>query len=114
MSNVQSEIDAIKLVLISHGPVYSGGDQNSAKRIANEWHDYGFDAAETDEWCGAGCWTPSVAAEFHESHMTPRIASRACEAFDAKYGPTRGMDSMYAACNEDLDAQSIISLYKAS
>ena len=41
-------------------------------------------------------------------------AARACEAFDAKYGQTRGMDSMYAACNEDLDVQSIISLYKAS
>jgi hypothetical protein len=109
INEVKSEIDAIKLVLISHGPVFSGGDRQTAQRIANEWHDYGFDAAETDEWCGAGCWDASVAAEFHEAHMTPRIASRACERYDERHGQSRCEDAMYEACNGNLPVGDIIA-----
>jgi hypothetical protein len=102
-------IAEIASVLITHGPVFSGGDQQTAERIAFDWHDHGFDASETDEWCGAGCWDASVAAEFHEAHMTPRTASRACERYDERHGQTRGMDAMYAACNGDLDTATIIA-----
>jgi hypothetical protein len=108
MTDSQAIAD-IARVLITHGHVYSGGDQRTAERIAAEWHDHGFDAPETDEWCGAGCWDASVAAEFHEAHMTPRTASRACERYDERHGQTRGMDAMYAACNGDLKTAAIIA-----
>jgi len=102
-------IAEIARVLISHGPVFSGGDQRTAKGIAFDWFDHGFDADETDEWCSAGCWDASVAAEFYESHITPRIASWACERYDEGHGLTRGMDSMYAACNGDIPTADIIA-----
>lgn len=111
----ESQIVAeIARVLITHGPVFSGGDQRIAEMIAADWMDYGFDAAETDEWCSAGCWTASVAAEFVDAGMTPRNAARACEAYDERHGKTRGMDSMYAACNADLSTDMIIDDYRAS
>ena len=99
----------IARVLITHGPVFSGGDQHTAKGIAADWHESGFNAAEVDEWCRVYCWDASVAAEFHEAHMTPRIASRACERYDERHGLTRGMDAMYASCNGDLDTAAIIA-----
>ncbi len=109
MSNVQSEIDAIKLVLISHGPVFSGGDQPNAERIAKEWHDYGFGSVRVGMWCEVGCWDASVAAEFHESHMTPRIASRACERYDERHGQAHCEDAMYEACSGNLRTADIIA-----
>jgi hypothetical protein len=99
----------IASVLISHGPVFSGGDQQTAERIAFDWFDHGFDADETDQWCGAGCWTPSVAAEFHEDLMTPRTASRACERYDERHGQSRCEDAMYEACNGNLPTADIIA-----
>ena len=113
MTTKQQAISSIELTLRNHGPMFYG-DNTTARRIAKEWRDYGFRPDQVDQWCKSYCWTPSVAAEFHEADMTPHAAAQACEAFDAKYGLTRGMDSMYAACNEDLDAQSVISFYKAN
>lgn len=107
-------IAEIASVLITHGPVYSGGDQRTAERIAADWLDHGFDASETDEWCAAGCWDASVAAEFREGHMAPITAARACQRYDERHGQTRGMDSMYAACNADLTTDMIIDDYRAS
>jgi hypothetical protein len=108
MTDSQAIAD-IARVLITHGPVFSGGDQHTAERIAAEWHDHGFNADETDQWCSAGCWTPSVAAEFQDACMTPRIASRACERYDERHGQTCGMDAMYATCNGDLPTADIIA-----
>lgn len=106
----ESQIVAdIARVLITHGPVFSGGDQQSANYIAADWLDHGFDADTTDEWCSAGCWTASVAAEFAEAGMTPRTAARACERYDERHGQTGGMDPMYAACNADLPTADIIA-----
>ena len=102
-------IAEIVSTLLSHGPVYSGGDQHTAKGIAADWYESGFSAAEVDEWCRVYCWDASVAAEFHAAHMTPRIASRACERYDERHRQMRGMDSMYAACNGDLDTATIIA-----
>ena len=104
----ESQIVAeIARVLITHGPVFSGGDQHTAKGIATDWYDHGFSASETDEWCGAGCWDASVAAEFHNSGMTPRIASRACERYDERHGQTRCEDAMYEACSGNLPTADI-------
>lgn len=111
----ESQIVAdIARVLITHGPVYSGGDQRTAEMIADDWLDHGFDAETTDEWCSAGCWTASVAAEFADAGMTPRNAARACQRYDERHGKTRGMDAMYAACNADLSTDMIIDDYRAS
>jgi hypothetical protein len=109
MTTEQQAISSIELTLRNHGPMFYG-DDTTARRIAEEWHDYDFRPDQVDQWCKAYCWDPDIAAEFHNAGMTPKTAARACELFDAKYGG----DSMYAACNEDLDAQSVISLYKAS
>ena len=113
MSESQIVAD-IARVLITHGPVFSGGDQRTAEMIAADWMDYGFDAETTDEWCAVGCWTASVAAEFLDAHMTPRAAARACERYDERHGQTRGMDAMYAACNADLPTEDIIAEYVAN
>lgn len=102
-------IAEIARVLITHGPVFSGGDQQTAKGIAFDWFDHGFDAAETDEWCSAGCWDASIAAEFHAAYMTPRIASRACERYDERHRTLRGVGSMYEACNGNLPTAEIIA-----
>ena len=108
------QIVEIARVLIARGVVYSGGDPQIAERIAAEWYDHDFDADETDEWCSVGCWTASVAAEFQDAYMTPRVAARACEAFERKYGPSRGVDAMYAVCNADLPTEDVIAEYVAS
>lgn len=102
-------ITDIARVLITHGPVFSGGDQATAERIAAEWLDHGFDAAETDEWCSAGCWDASVADDFLDAHMTPRIASRACERYDERHGARHCEDAMYEACNGNLPTADIIA-----
>ena len=102
-------IAEIARVLITNGPVFSGGDEHAAKGIATDWYDHNFNAAEVDEWCRVYCWDASVAAEFHAAHMTPRIASRACERYEERHGKTRGTDSMYAACNGDLPTADIIA-----
>ena len=106
---VNSELIAIELTLRHHGPVYYG-DDTTATRIAEDWQDYGFSDRQVDQWCKAYCWEPSVADEFRNAGMSADAADRACKLFDERYGG----DSMYAVCNEDLDAQSVISFYKAN
>jgi hypothetical protein len=102
-------IAEIARVLITHGPVFSGGDEQSAERIAADWHHYGFGAESVDKWCSVGCWTASVAAEFGNAYMTPRTAARACQ----RYGQQAGGDAMYAACNADVPTEDIIAEYVA-
>ncbi len=110
INEVKAEIDAIKLVLISHGPVFSGGDQQTAEHIAREWHDCGFGSVRVGMWCEVGCWTPSVAEDFRAARMTPSSAAKACQMHDDLHGG----DSMYAACNADIATADIIEVYAAS
>ena len=110
MSNAINEIQAIKLVLISHGPVFSGGDQATAERIAKEWPNCGFDSVRVGMWCEVGCWTASVAEDFRDARMTLRQAAKACQMHDDLHGG----DSMYAACNADIATADIIEVYAAS
>lgn len=107
---VQAEIDAIKVELISYGSMFYGNSLEDAAAIAEDWYDCGFTFDQVDRWCAAGCWTPSVAAEFRDAYMTPRIAVKACELYDERHGT----DSMYAACNNDLNTADIIAEHKAS
>ena len=43
--------------------------------------------------------------------MGPSRARKACDAYDAAHD---GSDSMYAACNNDMDADAIVEFYRAS
>lgn len=108
--NESKLIAEIARVLISHGPVYSGGDQRTAERIAEDWMHCGFNARKTDEWCAVGCWTPSVAEDFRDAYMTPRNAAKACQM----HNDLHGGDSMYSACNADIATAEIIEVYAAS
>lgn len=103
-------IAEIVSTLLSHGPVYSGGDQHTAKGIAADWYESGFDASEVDEWCRVYCWDASVAADFHNAGMRPNTAAKACRMYDYRQAHA---DSMYAACNGDLPTADIIAFYKA-
>jgi hypothetical protein len=108
----------IASVLISHGPVYSGGDQRTAEMIAADWLDYGFDAETTDEWCSAGCWTASVAESLRDAGLSPEQAATAverCRESDTSVFSEDGLNygcPMYAACQGSYDVGNIVAAHK--
>ena len=107
---ILAEIDAIKSVLLSHGPVFYGNNDDDAAAVAEDWYDYGFHAKGVDSWCGIGCWAAHAANEFYLANMSPRIAAKACRMYDYRQAHA---DSMYAVCNGDLDPAAVIGFYKA-
>jgi hypothetical protein len=108
---VQFQIDAIKAVLLSKGEFFYGHSDEDAANYAEEWYDSGFDADDVDRWCDAGCFSDAVANQFVVAGMGPSRARKACDAYDAAHD---GADSMYAACNHDMDVDAIVEFYRAS
>ena len=92
----------IRLDLIARGPVFSGGTEQTAKAIAEEWSDV-FTAEDAAKWMDAGFWCPSTAWAARDLGIAPGDVKRLCNdnitGFD---------DPVYSMCNNDLSVDAMI------
>lgn len=93
-----------------HGWRFTG---NNVQDIAQEWLDADFTAYEAAEWCEAGCWEPSVAAQLRDAGVTTDQATARAEALedaceDAAEEYTDG-SVIYAICNRDASIDLLLT-----
>jgi hypothetical protein len=98
-------------VVISHGPAFSGGDEESTSRVANEWIDEGFSPKSANLWMNAGFSEPSVAAKCRDAGMTPSICEQMASTMK-ETGFSIGHDGpIYALCNGDFHIDNFITMH---
>lgn len=92
----------IRTDIISRGPMFSGGTDQTAKQIAEEWSDV-FTAEEASAWMDVGFWCPSTAGTARDLGISPRDVKRLCNdnitGFD---------DPVYSMCNNDLNVEAML------
>jgi hypothetical protein len=112
MKTEQQILSEMIAVLISHGPAFSGGDEKSARDIAQDWIDHDFDRRQADAWCEIGVWDAHTAAALRDAKKTPaQVAKRAEELRDAEGdGESEYTDGspIYSVCNNDTNVSVLI------
>ena len=96
-------------MLDKHGSTFAG---NNADDTAQDWLDNEFSADDADAWCEIGVWDASTAAIFRDAGKSPSdikaASQRLVAAEDDASEVYTDASPIYAACNNDIDAQIII------
>lgn len=104
-----AELMAMEALLLGNGDRFSGGP-GAVEGIAEDWIDNGFDADSAGEWMDIGVWDAATAATIRDSGKSPVQITEAADRMIEENESDDYTDGspIYAACNNDIPAQSII------
>lgn len=99
-----TELQAMKSAVSSFGEMFSGGDEESLNRVAQEWIDEGFSNDGASEWMSAGFWDAAVASEIYDAGISLRLVKKTAASL-----AECDMDPVYAMCNGDYSVKQFIA-----